>query len=125
LKVDANHVERWSAGGETSLDNLVLLCSKHHKLVHEGGFTIQRDYQNRWFFQRPDGRAVPSCGYHTKDITDDDIGRVTDSLLNRKNPARSRYLNDGLTLESRRWARMFQKICCLPKPDSQYLEQCR
>ena len=75
--VDAHHIEHWSAGGETSLDNLMLLCSKHHTLVHEGGFRIQRDYQNRWFFKRPDGRTVPACGYHTNDITDDDIGDVS------------------------------------------------
>jgi len=72
--VDAHHIEHWSAGGETSLDNLMLLCSQHHKLVHEGGFTIERDYQNRWYFKRPDGLAVPACGYHEKDIVDDDIG---------------------------------------------------
>ena len=71
--VDAHHIQHWSAGGETSLDNLMLLCSQHHKLVHEGGFAIERDYQNRWFFKRPDGRAVPACGYHTQDILDDDI----------------------------------------------------
>jgi len=72
--VDAHHIQHWSAGGETSLDNLMLLCSQHHKLVHEGGFAIERDYQDHWFFKRPDGRAVPACGYHTRDIMDDDIG---------------------------------------------------
>ena len=71
--VDAHHVQHWSAGGETSLDNLLLLCSRHHQLVHEGGFSIERDYQNRWFFKRPDGVAVPSCGYQAKDIIDDGI----------------------------------------------------
>jgi len=75
--VDAHHIEHWSSGGETSLDNLMLLCSQHHKLVHEGGFRIERDYQNRWYFKRPDGRAVPACGYHEKDIVDDDIGDVS------------------------------------------------
>jgi Domain of unknown function (DUF222)/HNH endonuclease len=80
--VDAHHIEHWSAGGETSLDNLMLLCSQHHKLVHEGGFTIQRDYQNHWFFKRPDGRAVPVCGYRASDIIDDDIGNVSESLNN-------------------------------------------
>jgi Domain of unknown function (DUF222)/HNH endonuclease len=65
--VDAHHIQHWSAGGETSLDNLMLLCSQHHKLVHEGGFTLQRDYQDRWFFKRPDGRAVPACGYSTNE----------------------------------------------------------
>ena len=71
--VDAHHIKHWSAGGETSLDNLMLLCSRHHRLVHEGGFRIERDYQNRWFFKRPDGRAVPSCGYRAQDMIDDDI----------------------------------------------------
>jgi len=80
--VDAHHVQHWSAGGETSLDNLMLLCSQHHKLVHEVGFTTQRDYQNHWFFKRPDGRAVPACGYHTLDIMDDDIEEVSELLNN-------------------------------------------
>jgi len=84
--VDAHHVRHWSAGGETSLDNLVLLCSRHHQLVHEGGFSIERDYQNRWFYKRPDGRAVPSCGYQAKDMIDDginhDIGILSNSINN-------------------------------------------
>ena len=80
--VDAHHIQHWSAGGETSLENLILLCSQHHKLVHEGGFAIERDYQDRWFFKRPDGRAVPACGYHPQDMTDDDIGDVSDVLNN-------------------------------------------
>jgi len=75
--VDAHHIQHWSAGGETSLDNLMLLCSQHHKLVHEDGFAIERDYQDRWFFKRPDGRAVPACGYHAQDIMDDYVGDVS------------------------------------------------
>ena len=70
--VDAHHIQHWSAGGETSLDNLMLLCSRHHRLVHEGGFCIERDFQDRWFFKRPDGRAVPGCGYNSQDMIDDD-----------------------------------------------------
>jgi len=69
--------EHRSVGGETSLDNLMLLCSQHHKLVHEGGFAIERDYQNQWFFQHSDGRVVPACGYHTRDIMDDDIEEIS------------------------------------------------
>ena len=80
--VDAHHIQHWSAGGETSLDNLMLLCSQHHKLVHEGGFTIQRDYQNHWFFKRSDGRAVPACGYHAKDMIDDDAGEFSELFNN-------------------------------------------
>jgi hypothetical protein len=67
-----------SAGGETSLDNLMLLCSQHHKLVHEGGFSIEKDYQDQWFFKRPDGRAVPACGYQPQDMIDDEIGEFSE-----------------------------------------------
>ena len=76
--VDAHHIRHWSAGGETNLDNLMLLCSRHHRLVHEGGFRIERDYQDRWFFKRPDGRAVPHCGYQVQDMIDDDIDHDVD-----------------------------------------------
>ena len=33
---DAHHKVHWVDGGETSLDNLVLLCRRHHRMVHEG-----------------------------------------------------------------------------------------
>ena len=37
---DAHHVEHWADGGETRLDNLVLLCRRHHRLVHEEGYSV-------------------------------------------------------------------------------------
>ena len=80
--VDAHHIQHWSAGGDTSLDNLILLCSPHHKLVHEGGFNIERDYQNQWFFKRPDSRAVPACGYFTQDMVDDDAENISELFNN-------------------------------------------
>ncbi|MGI9225455.1 MAG: DUF222 domain-containing protein [Woeseiaceae bacterium] len=70
--VDAHHIQHWSAGGETSLENLMLLCNRHHRLVHEGGYSIEKDYVDRWMFKRPDGIAVPSCGYRPEDTVDDD-----------------------------------------------------
>jgi hypothetical protein len=33
----AHHIKPWPKGGETKLDNLVLLCPRHHHAVHEGG----------------------------------------------------------------------------------------
>ena len=61
--LNCHHIEHWSNGGETSMDNLMLLCTKHHALVHEGGFRIERDFRDKWYFARPDGIAVPQCGY--------------------------------------------------------------
>jgi hypothetical protein len=78
--VDAHHIEHWSAGGETSLANLMLLCTAHHRLVHEGGFRIAKDYRDRWFFQRPDGRAVPACGYCLADMRDDDVDTADETV---------------------------------------------
>jgi hypothetical protein len=37
---DAHHVTPWLEGGPTSLDNLVLLCSKHHWTIHHTGWHI-------------------------------------------------------------------------------------
>ena len=59
----AHHLTWWSRGGRTELENLALICSFHHKLVHELGWTITRDADGeiRWF--RPDGvryRAGPA-----------------------------------------------------------------
>jgi hypothetical protein len=70
--VDAHHVRHWSQGGETSLANTLLLCSAHHRLVHEDGYTIHRDERDRWYFRRPDGRAIPEHGYRPEDMHDDD-----------------------------------------------------
>lgn len=71
--VEAHHIQHWSQGGETSTDNLMLLCDRHHRLVHEGGVTIEKDYRGRWIFKRPDGVAVPHCGFDPRDVTDEDI----------------------------------------------------
>ena len=55
--VDAHHIEHWSEGGETSLDNLVQLCREHHRLVHEGGFSCERTASGEIVFR--DGRERP------------------------------------------------------------------
>jgi hypothetical protein len=59
--VDAHHVEHWIDGRATKLENLVLLCRVHHRLVHEGGFRLLwSDLELQ--VVRPDGRrmsAVP------------------------------------------------------------------
>lgn len=54
--LDAHHIWHWEAGGPTDLDNLVLVCHFHHKLVHELGWRVDLDEDQiaRWF--RPGGR---------------------------------------------------------------------
>ena len=66
--LDAHHVEHWLHGGETELANLVMLCPFHHRLVHEGGFSIERG-DGAFRFLDPRGAVVrgwqellpPSC----------------------------------------------------------------
>ncbi len=55
--VDAHHIEHWADGGETSLDNLVQLCRHHHRLVHEGGFSVARAGEEL-IFERPGGSVI-------------------------------------------------------------------
>jgi hypothetical protein len=69
--VEAHHVHHWVDGGETSVDNLMLLCWFHHRLLHEGGYRIRRDYRGERYFVRADGRTIPRCGYRVDDYTDD------------------------------------------------------
>ncbi len=59
--VDGHHIQHWSEGGETSLENLVLLCRHHHRMVHEGGFSVVRASSGELVFHRPDGRRVPEA----------------------------------------------------------------
>jgi hypothetical protein len=59
----AHHIRWWTRDkGPTDLDNLVLVCPVHHKLVHEFGWDIEMHPDGvRWF--KPDGslfRAGPA-----------------------------------------------------------------
>jgi hypothetical protein len=51
----AHHIVFWRDGGGTDLGNLALLCSWHHKLVHEYGWWIKGDAESELRWYRPDG----------------------------------------------------------------------
>ena len=59
--LDAHHVRHWVNGGPTDLDNLVLLCRRHHVAIHEEGFTVSSatGIDSDWQFHRPDGIPIP------------------------------------------------------------------
>jgi hypothetical protein len=55
---DAHHVLHWADGGATAVDNLLLLCRRHHRKVHEhGGFRLTFQ-DGRAVFNRPDGSVL-------------------------------------------------------------------
>jgi len=56
--VDAHHIQHWADGGETSMNNLVLLCRRHHRLVHEEEFGLSRGIDGSIKFTLPDGKII-------------------------------------------------------------------
>jgi hypothetical protein len=55
----AHHIRHWAQGGPTTLSNLVLLCRRHHRAVHEEGHQVDRHSDGNLCSRRPDGRVVP------------------------------------------------------------------
>ena len=53
--LDGHHVVWWEDHGPTDLDNLTLTCGFHHKLVHEFGWSVRLDEDQRSHWFRPDG----------------------------------------------------------------------
>lgn len=54
---DIHHVRYWSAGGDTDIDNGLLLCQRHHTLAHEG-FAARGSANSTVEFFRPDGTPI-------------------------------------------------------------------
>src|SRR6059036_2083600 len=54
-----HHIRHWAQGGPTTLSNLVLLCRRHHRAVHEEGYQLDRPPNGELRFRRPDGRPLP------------------------------------------------------------------
>ncbi len=53
--VDVHHIWHWTKGGPTDPWNGAVLCGFHHRLVHEGGFSLDHDF----VFRTPTGDVVP------------------------------------------------------------------
>ena len=58
--VDGHHIQHWLSGGETSLENLVLICRRHHRCLHELGFGLARGEDGVLVFTDPQGRTIHS-----------------------------------------------------------------
>ena len=94
--VDGHHLKHWINGGETTPDNLTLLCTHHHKKLHEGGFSIVKEPDDTLRFVTDDGRTIPRCGYRLEDFVDDDVGGNAEDV--EENPSR-----EGFCTTTVRW----------------------
>jgi hypothetical protein len=54
---DSHHIRQWLRGGPTQLDNLVLLCSHHHRLIHRSEWTVS--LVNDWAYFTPPAYIDP------------------------------------------------------------------
>ena len=86
---EGHHVQHWAEGGATVLSNLVLLCRRHHRAVHEEGYRIARDVDGRVQVTRPDGRLLPLVPPPAP-VPDDPVGAL-----------RAEHVAHGLHLTSR------------------------
>lgn len=57
----AHHVTFWRDGGTTDPDNIVLLCSTHHRSLHRGEFGIVARGHQLFTFHAPDGSLLPDA----------------------------------------------------------------
>ena len=57
---EAHHLRWWRHGGRTDLTNLTVICSFHHRLVHEHGWSVKRDATGELLWRRPDGTRYES-----------------------------------------------------------------
>jgi hypothetical protein len=58
--VDAHHIVHWANGGPTKLANLIQLCRRHHRQLHEAGYTLTPTTTGEPVFHRPDGQPIPT-----------------------------------------------------------------
>jgi hypothetical protein len=66
-----HHIQHWLHGGATTMNNLSLLCTHHHHLVHEGGWSVARMADGELRFRAPDGKEVPAVS--TREASEDAV----------------------------------------------------
>ncbi len=72
-------MRHWAQGGETRLDNLVLLCRKHHRYLHEEGYRLEATAEGELRFLRPDGRPIAEAP--PPPVSDDALAALAGELI--------------------------------------------
>ncbi len=60
-RCEIHHLLPWEHGGPTDLANLIPLCSRHHHVVHEGGWRVDSADDRTLTITQPDGRVFTRC----------------------------------------------------------------
>ena len=80
---EAHHIVHWADGGETRLDNLILLCRHHHRALHEEGFRVRLSPDGKpRFFDRA-GWPLPDCAPPPPALGPDPVGTLRGRLRKR------------------------------------------
>jgi hypothetical protein len=79
--IDGHHIKHWADGGETSLDNLVQLCRRHHRLVHESGFACERLNDGTFVFRDAQSRMLAGAPNPMPDRSNPEISEWIASQL--------------------------------------------
>jgi hypothetical protein len=58
---NVHHIQHWADGGLTNFDNLVTLCARHHRAVHELGWSVSGSADAVLTFTGPHGRSMQSA----------------------------------------------------------------
>ena len=61
-RCEMHHIIPWEHGGPTDLDNLIPLCSRHHHVVHEGGWELELAVDRTLTIRQPDGQIFTRSG---------------------------------------------------------------
>ncbi len=97
--VDAHHIEHWCDGGETSLENLVLLCGYHHRLLHEGAYSIEKLAGDELRFRDSGGRGISRALY--PQFPEHSERESTDMPMSDKTVLELQHESMGLAIDSR------------------------
>lgn len=66
--LDAHHVLAWGDDGPTAIENLVLLCRRHHRVAHRRGWMLELTGDGWTHWTAPDGHSFWGQRHHRQRV---------------------------------------------------------